>query len=268
MTSPSPSPPPPRSVPAPSAAPAHARGDRPGRRPAGRPWGTALLRLLRDYPLTIVVTMLLVICGIGTGAVTAPVAPWVYDRFGIALADCFHGDALPRQLESLPFSAGGAIFWKVLALTIPAIALGERLLGRWRTLACLLGLHGLAFATEAAVLRGWSDVPVIAATLHVRDFGMSEGTYGVAALAGWRLPGRLRFLVWACIALALAKNVLLHLAGHDLRGLASDGGHVVGIAWSFLLGWWWWRHPPTPPPLPTSRAAPGARSGPGAGGRV
>lgn len=191
------------------------------------------LPLLRRYPVTLVLMLVLAVVGIVTGSAWQAVPRYLIHDVGFRPSDGLALD-LGRLLGAAWFTTDPWSLLQALVLTGVGVGLLERHVGSgWSALA-FVGLHVVSFLTVALLYA----LPLSAGLVrNARDIGASAGYFGALAAVAAMTP-RWRWLVPA-FALLVLIGWLDNATAHGVLGRDVNAGaeHLFTVLYGGSAGW-------------------------------
>lgn len=199
------------------------------------------LVLLKQFPLTITLLVLMLACNVAANTVTELLRPAWQNLFGFSPADLWTGDWYPL-FSSLLLTTGRFSFYASFVMLAVCVGFTERRYGTLRTLLTFLGVHVVTLLM-LSVLVAWPLVQLEFERGHLlfntNDVGPSAGYYGCLGLlvmaSGWR--GRKTvFLGILLLLLVRASWTWIEIPDQTER-LTADVAHLIAFPLGALSFW-------------------------------
>jgi hypothetical protein len=193
--------------------------------------------LLRRFPFTLTMLVLLGLTAILTNTQVATISTEWLDRLGFAPVDLFALD-LGRLFTSALVTSGGRVFWEALGMVAFAVGLAEWLTGPRRAALTFWGVHLSTLVIESLVVV--LPIHFIGTTLGSlvalsRDVGPSAGYFGALGLVSAHLKHPWNLISGGLIFIGLQLALLRVSGGNNLgMEISADLAHLI----AFPLGWY------------------------------
>ena len=193
--------------------------------------------LLRRFPFTLTMLVLLGLTAILTNTQVATISTKWLNRLGFAPVDLLALD-LGRLFTSALVTSGGRVFWEALGMVAFAVGLSEWLTGSRRAALTFWGVHLSTLVLESlfiALPLHWAGMTFGSLVALSRDVGPSAGYFGALGLVSAHLKHPWNLISGGLIFIGL-QLALLHVSGGNSLGMevSADLAHLI----AFPLGWY------------------------------
>jgi hypothetical protein len=194
-------------------------------------------KLLRRFPFTLTMLVLLGLTAIWTNTQAATISTEWLDRLGFAPIDLLALN-LGRLFTSALVTSGGRVFWEALGMVAFAVGLSEWLTGPRRATLTFWGVHLSTLIFESLVVAlplHFAGVTFGSLVAFSRDVGPSAGYFGSLGLVSAHLRYPWNLISGGLIFIGL-QVALLYVSGNNNLGLkiSADLAHLI----AFPLGWY------------------------------
>jgi hypothetical protein len=199
-----------------------------------------ILRILKRFPFTITMVVVVAAIGIATATHLERLEPELLKRFGFAPFHLPKGELL-RLLTSAFLTVGGRSFYRSLTMLALCLGLAEYRCGTWRTMLAFWGVHLATLALVSLLLAfPLKDFDAVWRKLLAaeHDVGPSAGYYGCLGFVCQKWPGKQRTWLYAIIGGVLVARLVWGALSPRIphAPLGADIAHLLAFPMGIALG--------------------------------